>query len=331
VPPPRGPVVPGPVPTFSIVVPAYEVADLIAEALDSVFAQTLAPREVIVCDDGSTDALDEALAPYAGRIALLRQPNRGVASAFNAAVAAASGEFVVLLGPDDVFAPDRLEALGELAAARPDLDILTTDALVELDGAVFEPFYRADTLFETDDQRRGILRSNFVFGLAAVRRSRLAELGGFDESLESCSDWEIFIRLVLDGSRAGLVATPLATYRLRHGSISSSRARFLRGRTATIAKTLARPDLADDEREILRGQLTDNRAELVRLAAKDALEARKGARRAAARVVVGPAQPFRSRIKAVVAVVAPSLARAAARAARGRAPGDPVRVRAARE
>src|SRR5262249_10457565 len=151
--------------------------------IDSVLAQTLRPQEIVVCDDGSTDDLDSSLAPYLGRITLLRQRNRGEGSAKNAATRAATGDFVVMLDADDTFLPERLEGLAELARSRPDLDILTTDAFLESEGQTVRQVYSGEWTFEVDDQRRAILERNFVFGPAAINRERLLEVGGFDPSL----------------------------------------------------------------------------------------------------------------------------------------------------
>jgi glycosyltransferase involved in cell wall biosynthesis len=158
---------------------------------------------VIVCDDGSTDDLEAALEPFRERIVLLRKENGGEASAKNAAARAASGEFLAILDADDLYAPERLEALAELAIARPDLDVLTTDALLDLDGRAVRRCYMDQFAFETGDQRAAILRRNFVFGLAAVRRERFLAAGGFDESLRYATDWDLWVRLILEGARVG--------------------------------------------------------------------------------------------------------------------------------
>src|SRR5204862_4643563 len=161
---------------FSVAIAAYEAARTVAQAVESALSQTLPPLEVIVCDDGSTDDTEGVLSPYDDRIVFLRKENGGEASAKNACLRAASGDFVAILDADDVYFPERLEALGELAAARPALDILTTDAFLELDGVRGRRVYEGGWAFEVDDQRRAILQRNFVFGLAAVRRERLLEV-----------------------------------------------------------------------------------------------------------------------------------------------------------
>src|SRR6059058_2829942 len=125
VPEPRQPIVPGPAPSFSIIIPVYEAAAFIADAVESALTQTPAPHEVIVCDDGSTDDLRGALAPYIGRINLLHKEHGGVAGTRNLAIRAATGAFVVVLDADNRLLPGYLQALSELAVARPDLDILT--------------------------------------------------------------------------------------------------------------------------------------------------------------------------------------------------------------
>src|SRR5919197_5607580 len=106
-------------PSFSVIIPAYQAASTVGDAVSSALAQTYPAHEVIVVDDGSTDDLAGALSTFAGRIRLIRKENGGAASARNAGVAAAEGEFVAFLDADDVYGPRRLEVLGELVAAPP--------------------------------------------------------------------------------------------------------------------------------------------------------------------------------------------------------------------
>jgi glycosyltransferase involved in cell wall biosynthesis len=248
----------GPMPTFSIVIPAYQAAGFIAEAVESVLAQTLPAHEVIVCDDGSTDDLASALAPFREHITLLRRPHRGVSAARNAALRLASGDFVVMLDADDVCEPERLRALAELAAARPDLDILGTDLRLERAGAPEGRFYEF-TDFPVEHQRLGILETCFV-ACPALRRARVLEIGAFDESLELGEDWDLFMRLILDGSAAGIVDQPLLRYRLHDRSATANRPRALWARVAVLEKTRLHPGLTPEELRFLDRCLVRARA-----------------------------------------------------------------------
>ena len=190
------------------------------------------------------------LEPFGDRIVYLRKENGGESSAKNAAARAASGEFVVLLDADDVYLPERLEALGQLASARPDLDILTTDAFVEAGGETVRRVYADASRFELGNQRRAILSGNFIHGHCAIRRESFLAVGGFDESIRFTADWDCWIRLILGGARAGLVYEPLRGLPDLEGTQLVPR-RLREGHVQTLAKTAARDDLDSDERQVL--------------------------------------------------------------------------------
>jgi hypothetical protein len=314
-PPPKRPMAPTAAPSFSVIIAAYNVADTIGEAVSSALDQTLPPHEIIVCDDGSTDDLAAALSPYRERIVLLQREHGGEASAKNAAASAASGDYVVILDADDVFLPTRLEALAELAASRPDLDILTTDAFLTVDGSRVRRCYEGGWTFAVEDQRREILRRNFIFGLAAVRRERLLADGGFDESILWTTDWDRWLRLILDGSRAGAVAEPLALYRLREQSLSSNRHDLVRGKIATLEKARNHPSLRPDERPVLEEALAGYRGQLGFTQLRQALARREpDIRRRAGSLVLSPGLRLGEKAEAAAAVLAPGLVGRLARA-----------------
>ncbi|TMK70518.1 MAG: glycosyltransferase family 2 protein [Actinobacteria bacterium] len=296
--------------TFSVLIAAYNVAGVITGAIESALAQTLTPHEVIVCDDGSTDDLGRALEPYAGRITVIRQDNGGEGSAKNAAARAASGQFLAILDADDEYLPGRLEALSQLAVSRPDLDILTSDAYLEVDGRRVRRCYTDAWRFDVGDQRAAILDRNFIFGHVAVRRESFLAVGGFDEEIRWTTDWDCWIRMILDGSRAGCLTAPLATYRVRETSLSSARRELVAGRIQTLEKALKRSDLSTDERAIAERSLGRNRRELSLLELRRSLREGRGDARARAIAVARDRDlPGRVRVKAVAAAMLPRLAR----------------------
>jgi glycosyltransferase involved in cell wall biosynthesis len=317
VPPPEAPVVTGPRPSFSVLVAAYDVAPYIGAALDSALAQVPPPYEIVVVDDGSTDDLDHALAPYRDRITFVRQENRGESGAKNTAARAASGDFVVILDADDVDLPGRLDALGHLGAVRPDLDILATDCVLVTDGVVTRRYHEPYNPFHTDDQRRAILRQNWIAS-PAVRRSTWLDAGGYDEDIRYGADWECWIRLILGGARAGLVDEPLFRYRQRTDSLTGDRCAILRGRVQVLEKTRRDPRLTTEERAIVDETLVVAR----RRYAREAVLRDRGARAAALAVVRDGGQPRRERVWGAVATMAPRYA--SRRAQRALTAGTPA-------
>jgi glycosyltransferase involved in cell wall biosynthesis len=320
-PAPRGEIVPAKQPEFSIIVPAYQSADTIAEAVESALAQTYPAKEIVICDDGSTDDLAGALSPYLDRVTLVRQENAGPSAARNTAAATASGEFIVGLDADDLLLPGNLAARAEALAMRPDLDIVCTDAKVELEGQVLRQMYRWDWRFETDDQRVAILERCFVGTFWAVRRSRLLEVGGFDEAITHCEDWELWIRLILSGSLAGLVEAPLARYRLHQGSQSNQLVGLARSRLATMEKSLRTADLSELERTGLQARIVAEKRELSLARVREALLSRSPeARRESRRLLLEPGVSLGIRLRAALSWLSPRLARRAL-ARRGRLTG----------
>ena len=310
-------------PTFSVVIAAYQAAGTVADAVRSALDQTHPPLEVIVCDDGSTDGTAQVLTGFGRSIRVVRRPNGGESAAKNTAVAAARGDYVVVLDADDVFHPRRLEALTWLAGARPDLDVLTTDAVLEADGVPMRRAYGPSWPFPAQDQRSAILDRNFVLGLCAVRRERWLAAGGFDEGLALTADWEFWQRLVLGGSGIGLVAEPLARYRLTSGTLSSDRIRLVRARLEVLARASARPDLSAYERKVVaRARRRERRNLRIRLADVTLSEGGWPARARAVAVVVTPGVRVRTRLSAARAALSP----ARASECRARRLGDTVEI-----
>jgi glycosyltransferase involved in cell wall biosynthesis len=306
------PVQPGQVPSFSVIISAYQAADFIAEAVGSALDQTVPPLEVIVCDDASTDDTERALRRYRDRVTYIRHDeNRGEAAAKNTAARAASGDFLALLDPDDLYMPERIEALGELASVRPDLDILSTDAYIEAGGRVIRRCYESDWVFEVDDQRRAILERDFPDLSPAVRRGRFWEVGGLDESIAVANDWDCWIRVIHSGSRAGLVNEPQFRYRLRETSTTfSSAARVARWEVRVLEKAARDLKLTPDERYALNRTVQAKRRVAELEATREAaLDGAADTRRRWLAIAAGEGYPLRTRAKAAVAAAAPGIAR----------------------
>lgn len=291
-------------PSFAVVIPAYEAAGTIGEAIESLRAQTAAPAEIIVCDDGSNDDLEGALAPYRDQIRLIKGEHRGVAAARNALLRAATADFVVPLDADDVFAPTRLQRLGELAVERPELDLLSTDALFVSDGVPSGRF-NEKTPFAAENQGEAILDRCFVI-CPAMRRTRLVDIGGYDEQLQTAEDWDVYLRLILTGSIAGLVDEPLFEYRLGSESLTSGRVQTLRERAYMLEKAAAMPGLSQGLRRRAESKASMQRGRAMQEAAREAVaEDAPEARKRLGEVARARTVPPRARLGALIGSISP--------------------------
>ncbi|HWF32677.1 MAG TPA: glycosyltransferase family A protein [Solirubrobacteraceae bacterium] len=306
-PPPAG--APQNPPRLSVVITYYKGADVICDAVRSVLAQTVAPHEIVICDDGSPDDLLAALGPLREHVEIVRKENGGTGSALNAAMRAASGDYVVQLDQDDAFAPQRIEAIAAVLAARPDLDIVATDALIELGSRQVTTLSAIDP-YPASDQRAAMI-ATCTFLWPTIRRSLLLESGGWDESFKVVEDWGCALRLVLDGARVGYVHEPLYRWRLTPGSRSSSnRAAHFEDQVHLTENALAHPSLSAEERAGAQSLLTARRRSLAREQARRSLELHEpDARRRSLTLVTGDGFDRATRVKAAVAVLSPSLAR----------------------
>ena len=146
-----------------------------------------------------------------------------------------------------------------------------------------------------------------MFGHAAVRRERLLEHGGFDESILWTTDWELWLRLILSGSRAGCVDEPLSLYKLRETSLTAQRRDLLLGKLATLEKARSNPDLRDDERPVLDDSLAAYRHELGLMDLRDSLAAGSSdSRRRALELLRAPDQRLRARLALAAMAAAPA-------------------------
>jgi glycosyltransferase involved in cell wall biosynthesis len=303
----------------SVVVAAYNVERYVGPAVESALSQTYSEVEVIVVNDGSTDDTGAALEPFRGRIRYVEQPNKGLAAARNRGLREASGEYVAILDADDLWLPNRLERVIGFLEDRPDIGFATSDAFFLSDASSERRRYYDELPggFRARDQAYWILDYNFILGMAVVRRSLFARYGIFDETLRTSEDWDLWIRFILGGERAGLLDEPLAYYRRRPGALSLDERRIIEDALFIVERAVSRPEV----REIPRLGTTLYRRGLQSLAIGDRVRARKFFSIAARdrRSVLG------LRAKAAVLAALPGLGSRVSRRA-GMRPA-PVRVR----
>jgi glycosyltransferase involved in cell wall biosynthesis len=261
-------------PAVSVVIPVYNAALYIRDALDSVLAQTFTHYEVIVVNDGSTDReeLERVLDSHPLQIVYLSQENRGVSAARNAAIHAARGTFYAQLDADDQWEPEYLAA--QLGILRGDEDV----ALVYPNAVIFGDSSDASVEFmkicpsEGEVTFESLIRQDCtVMTCVLARMNAVKGAGMFDEAIPSCEDFDLWLRIIKNGGRIIYHRQVLARYRRREGSLSSDRVWMTRNLLAVLEKAANTFDLTTAERETLNEQLTCQRALLRLFEGKHAL------------------------------------------------------------
>ena len=207
-------------------IPLYNHARFIAEAVESAIAQGDLVREIVVVDDGSTDesaVIMQGLCEREPRIVFWSQPNRGAHAAINAGLQRATGDLVAILNSDDAYLADRLPALVAALASEPAADIAASGlAFVNEAGeAIDNPWYEAARGFyrSCGDLATALINGNFLMTTSnyLFRRSLLDEIGLF-APLRYMHDVDFGLRAIAAGKRFALVDKPLLRYRMHGGN-----------------------------------------------------------------------------------------------------------------
>lgn len=208
-------------PIVSVVVPAYNAAWCVRKAIDSVLAQTFKDFELLAVDDGSTDDTFAVLSSYGPSIRIIRQANAGLSSARNAGIRESRGRFIAFLDADDWWLPGKLARQVPLLQERPEVGFVSTAARVEdPDGQLLNVW--ACTTCSGPFLPRLFGANGDVAGSGSAvmaRRALFDQVGGFDESLRSLEDVDMWMRLAAVADYA-CIDEPLAVILKRPGSMS---------------------------------------------------------------------------------------------------------------
>ena len=204
-------------PKVSVIIPTYNRSSLIADAIQSVLAQTFGDFEIIVIDDGSTDNTKELVDNFKDpRIRYLYQKNQGVSVARNTGIQASRGEYVAFLDSDDTLLKEALEKRVEVLDRHPEAAFSYGQIyFVDEKGRIIqlEPRSKSSYVREGIEELREILTFGHQFNNSAamVRRSCLQEVGGFNPAFTCCQDVDLWVRLARKYSVAH-IAEPLAVF-----------------------------------------------------------------------------------------------------------------------
>jgi glycosyltransferase involved in cell wall biosynthesis len=224
-------------PIVSVIIPTHNRAWAINEAIDSVLVQGYDAFEVIVVDDGSTDATGGLLSAYKEQIRVIRQSNAGVSAARNRGIAEARGEWIAFLDSDDYWLPGKLAAQAAFFKHNPEYRICQTEEIWVRNGRRVNPGKR--------HQKRG----GMIFGpslelclvspsAVMMHRKLFDDIGRFDEALPACEDYDLWLRIACRYP-IGLVEQPYIVKRGGHADQLSRQPGLDKYRIQSLAKILS--------------------------------------------------------------------------------------------
>lgn len=311
--------------TVSVVVASYNRADLIPATLDAILAQTTPPLEIIVVDDGSTDATPEVLSAYQMRVRTIRVPNGGDLVARNVGLRAASGRLVAFCDSDDLWRPGFLGAMADLWKHAPNLMAAYGNFQIVRDGAWGERtkfddappgFWRGlrpvspdAGVFDTSTVERLLHFQPFFPSAMMVDRARFLEAGGWDEAVSRIPGTDFATALRAAERPVGILRTPLVGIRKHGGNFSADTFAVNLGEARILERVLAtRPALAPHRAAVL-ASIADRRAG----AADAAFDRRDFAAVRRIQAMLPPThRPLRRRVKGWISTLPDRIARPAA-------------------
>lgn len=181
-------------PRVSVIIPTYNRAGMVGEAIDSVLSQSFDDFELMVIDDGSTDGTEEIISAYLPRITYLYQSHRGVSAARNRGIAAARGTYICFLDSDDLWLKEKLSFQMRFMASHPESLICYTDEIWIRKGIRVNPMKKhrkySGMIFEQCLPLCIVSPSSVL-----IARTLLEKVGVFDETLEVCEDYDLWLRI----------------------------------------------------------------------------------------------------------------------------------------
>lgn len=243
----------------SVIIPTYNRATYVTQAIESALLQSYVPVEIVVVDDGSTDDTQRVLAPYSERINYIYQGNQGEAVARNTGIAASCGDYVAFLDSDDVWFSSKLSKQMSYLSAHPEVGMVASHAIaidkygVALDGSPLFPAQSEGWV----TQENNILRSPLPIDTVVVRRNCLPKPTPFPSGVEFGADWEMCLRVGAN-HKIWFLGEVLAGVRVHEGNITNPLAsqqqidRKLQSRLGVIERVFATMPGDDSELALLR-------------------------------------------------------------------------------
>lgn len=252
-------------PRISVVIPAYNCADHICEAIESVLSQKYREHEIIVVNDGSPDAvqLERNIRIYLEEIVYIRQQNSGAGAARNTGIEHARGDIIAFLDADDVWLPEFL-ASQYIFLERNGYDMVYCDAVVFGTRSAYRTTLMESApsagVCDLDSILR--LRCNVITSGTLVRKSAVLNAGMFENERVLAEDFHLWLRIAAAGARIGYQTKPLLKYRMHAEGLSGGSISRVERSIGAFRRVLETIELTADQRQYVEHQLSCFEADL---------------------------------------------------------------------
>ncbi len=207
-------------PKVSVIIPTYNRADFIKDAVESVLCQTYKDFEIIIVDDGSTDSTKDVLQKFHNKITYIYKSNGGAASARNVGINHAQGEYIAFLDSDDLWLPERLKFGVQALNSDKDIGLFFSDCSRVFNGEKASKTYFDDYKPCAGYMFKQLFMQCFIPTLTVIlRKGCFKEAGMFNEELPSCEDYDMWLRISAC-FKINYIKMPLAIYKTHSKSIS---------------------------------------------------------------------------------------------------------------
>lgn len=250
----------GGAPRFSVVVPAYEAASTVGETLDAIAAQTLSDWECVVVDDGSTDGTSRIAVAHAARdsrIRVIHQDNQGTAGAYNAGVASATGDFIVICSADDILLPEHLSRMSAFIDSEGGYDIYSSN------GYFWTPGVSRQLAYGPGEQEgihsfalADVIRRCFFSVGATYRRELFATVGGYRPGVYG-EDYDFWLRAMAAGARQRYLPEALSLHRVSANQKSANLEKVFRSDIRLISDLRRDFPLSSEDRRAVDEAIRD--------------------------------------------------------------------------
>jgi glycosyltransferase involved in cell wall biosynthesis len=245
-------------PQVSVIVPCYNITEFIAETLESVFTQTFTDYEVILINDGSPDTpeFEKAIAPFLSKIVYVKKAqNEGLPAGRNTGVRTARGELIAFLDGDDIWKPDFLEKQVKFLQDN-NFDMVFTDAEffgeTGLAGRKYGEF--SPTSLPVTTAKILKFEACIIISSSLVKKSRIVEVGYFDETNFRADDFDMWVRLAFAGFALGYQNNALMKYRMRVGSLSGNSVQRVERQLESLTKLENKLSFGKTEKNAIKQQ-----------------------------------------------------------------------------